>query len=143
MRTPAAHPQTLRAEPIAQGGSAVATRNLDHIIAHQVKMERMIARLQQRMRRLEVALAMRGSEAYEDEREAALAAVSAASVISGVSQAEIMGPRRIKHVVDARWLAWSMMRDGGMSLSAIARVFSVDHSTVSHGIRRHNEQGPP
>lgn len=55
----------------------------------------------------------------------------------GVTPEQIMGHRRFPDFVAARWSVWSDLHEGGLSKSAIARLFGVDHKSVLYGIRGH------
>lgn len=91
-----------------------------------------------RLSRLEAAILPRASK-----RLAAPATVDLANRLAsrqashtGISVAEIMGLSRAHRVVAARWSIWADMRAAGVSLSEIAAVWGMDHSTVKHGLRK-------
>lgn len=54
-----------------------------------------------------------------------------------VSLALLIGPRRLKQIVDARFEAFSVLGKLGVSSKNIGRMFARDHTAVMHGIRRH------
>ena len=60
----------------------------------------------------------------------------------GFTVAMMIGDRRSRPLVLARHLAyWRAARETGASLTAIGRAFGDrDHTTILHGIRRHEER---
>jgi chromosomal replication initiation ATPase DnaA len=58
----------------------------------------------------------------------------------GVRPDEILGPRRFRHVTEARHEAMRRCRVTGRTSGQIARVFHRDHKTVLHGIARAEER---
>lgn len=60
----------------------------------------------------------------------------------GLTEAMLIGPQQNKTVVMARHLAfWRAYRETGATLDAIGLAFGGrDHSTISNGIRRHEER---
>jgi chromosomal replication initiation ATPase DnaA len=59
---------------------------------------------------------------------------------AGVSAAAILGPRRDKHIAQARQAVMYLARLEGHSLSDIGRAMGRDHTTVLHGIKAHEER---
>lgn len=59
-----------------------------------------------------------------------------------VSVSDILGPRRVKHISLARQHAmWALMKETRLSSVAVGRrLGGRDHSTVLHGVRRHEER---
>jgi len=49
---------------------------------------------------------------------------------------DLRGPSRRAYIVRARWEAMRMLRDRGLSLSAIGIILNRDHTTVLHALRR-------
>lgn len=49
---------------------------------------------------------------------------------------DVLGTRRTRYIMDARHVAFWLMRDAGRSLSEIGREMDKDHTTVMHGCRR-------
>lgn len=62
--------------------------------------------------------------------------LSAAALAHGVSVAAILSSDRRRPYVCARWDAMAAMRDAGLSLPTIGRVFKRDHTSVMHGLRQ-------
>lgn len=59
----------------------------------------------------------------------------------GVTVKDILGGSRVQNVVRARhevW--WRMAKEMNLTITRIARRFEVDHTTVSHGIRQHENR---
>ena len=55
----------------------------------------------------------------------------------GISPADIMGESRMRHIVNARFEVFYRLRiDLAMSYTRIATIFSKDHSTIIHGVRK-------
>jgi chromosomal replication initiator protein len=54
----------------------------------------------------------------------------------GVSFLELLSPRRLGSLVDARHAAVWLARQAGYSLPAIGRAFDRDHTTVLHAVGR-------
>jgi chromosomal replication initiation ATPase DnaA len=55
---------------------------------------------------------------------------------TGVKPEAIYGGGRSAKVVNARWRAWAALLNDGMSISEIAAVFHVDHTSVIYGLRK-------
>lgn len=55
----------------------------------------------------------------------------------GVRADRITGPARWREVVEARWEVFARLYAEGWSMARIARAMRFDHSSVSHGIRKH------
>jgi len=54
----------------------------------------------------------------------------------GVNRDDIIGPRRVQRIVDARWDVIRQLHFLGWSSGMIARVVNRDPSTVRHAIRK-------
>ena len=64
-----------------------------------------------------------------------LRAVQIASEVTGVPAELITGRSTNYKAVNARYIAWLMLKDkDGLGWSDIARMFGYDHSTVIHGV---------
>jgi chromosomal replication initiation ATPase DnaA len=61
---------------------------------------------------------------------------------TGLTVALLVGDRRSRPIAAARHYAfWRAARETGASLAAIGRMFGErDHTTILHGIRRHEER---
>lgn len=56
---------------------------------------------------------------------------------TGVTMAEIIGPRRDRHIIRARFAAMAIARDYlDLSLPQIGREFNRDHTSVINALRR-------
>ena len=63
--------------------------------------------------------------------------VDAVSKLTGVTIAEIMGPRRDRHIIRARFAAMAIARDYlNLSYPQIGREFNRDHTSVINAMRR-------
>ncbi len=60
--------------------------------------------------------------------------VAEVAVVTGVLTTEIRGKSRVAPIVRARHFAWFKLVGMGLSASEVARAFSVDHTTVLHGV---------
>ena len=58
------------------------------------------------------------------------------SVKVGISVEELNSRRRFAEIVTARQVWWFYLRDNGYGLSEIGRMYSMDHATVWHGVKR-------
>lgn len=57
----------------------------------------------------------------------------------GVTLAMLMGESRVKHIVAARHEAWWLVwRTTGMSYPRIGAIFRRDHTTIMHGVKKHD-----
>lgn len=75
-------------------------------------------------------------EFLTDKRPLALV-IDAVSKSTGVTVAEIIGPRRDRHIVRARFAAMAIARDYlGLSYPQIGREFNRDHTSVINAMRR-------
>lgn len=57
------------------------------------------------------------------------------SEASGIPIARILGPSRVRPVVEARQLVCHVLRRHGMSYPQIGKVIGRDHTTVIHSVR--------
>jgi len=63
--------------------------------------------------------------------------IDAVSKSTGVTVAEIIGPRRDRHIVRARFASMAIARDYlDLSLPQIGREFNRDHTSVINALRR-------
>lgn len=62
------------------------------------------------------------------------AIVEAACAEMGQTRAEVLGPRRDRELVQARWVAMRAMRDLGYSLMSIGAQTRRTHASVAHGL---------
>lgn len=62
-----------------------------------------------------------------------------------VTLREMLSPTQHRSIAWPRQHAMSECRDAGYSYAAIGRFFGRDHTTVIHGVRRHNDRAsnPP
>lgn len=60
--------------------------------------------------------------------------VAEVAVVTGILTTEIRAKTRVPSIVRARHFAWFKLAELGLSASEIGRAFSVDHSTVLHGV---------
>ena len=61
----------------------------------------------------------------------------------GIDAKAILGARRTKAIVDARWEAvWEVKKATGFSLLHLARIFNRDHTTILSSLRRYAEKNP-
>lgn len=67
-------------------------------------------------------------------------AMQAAAVRHGVDLETIMGPCKQSEIVAARWEGWAKAHAAGHAIAAIARATGRHHTSVMHGIARHNER---
>lgn len=88
-------------------------------------------------------VATRQLQANWDEirKSAALRPQSIAPTVTPTRKRKRRGPKRIGMSPDTRkrYEKWEQMRDGGMTLEAIAYQASVGHSAVSNGLRKLRE----
>lgn len=56
-----------------------------------------------------------------------------------VSPTAVMGTRKTRKAVRARWMIWASLRANGWTQQQIADRWGLDHSTVGHGLKRHEE----
>lgn len=79
---------------------------------------------------------LRFSRDPSDDEAALLDAVIAeVTAETGVSRDGIMSRRRGAGLVRARWIAFRKLRDKGLTLPQIGRLFDCDHTTVLYGLR--------
>lgn len=72
----------------------------------------------------------------EDYRKSVMAEiVGEVSKTTGVSIIDIIGNRRIRHMVRARQMVMFIARREGMTLTEIGSYLRRDHTTVIHGIK--------
>jgi chromosomal replication initiation ATPase DnaA len=67
-------------------------------------------------------------------------AIQNAAARHGIDAQEVLGPKRYPELVAARWEAWANAHASGHTFAAIARATGRDHTSVMHGVRRHNER---
>ena len=64
------------------------------------------------------------------------AAIKVVSQLYGLTEREVRDKRRIRCVVDARYMAMRMVRETtSLSLNDIGTLFNRDHTTVIHAIK--------
>lgn len=68
-------------------------------------------------------------------RERTIAELREIASRHGVRLSDMLGPSRKPKHVRARFAGYAVLRDRGMSLPRIGRVFCRDHSTVLHGLK--------
>ena len=58
---------------------------------------------------------------------------------------DLVGPRRMKHIIEARHEAIRIVADlrPDLSLPQIGRVFNKDHTTILHALRKTKQEGQP
>lgn len=70
-------------------------------------------------------------------RHSAIEMMVLTATVTGVSRAELMGPRRRAHLTKARQIGmWLAIRFTGQSLLEVGRRYGKDHTTVLHAVRR-------
>lgn len=57
----------------------------------------------------------------------------------GASLDEVIGTRRLRHIVAARHAIWILMWECNISASHIGRLFKRNHASVLHGIAKREE----
>lgn len=60
----------------------------------------------------------------------------------GVSERDITGPGRTRHVCQARYAVMSALDDCGWSSVRIGKLLNRDHTTVLHGLNRLTKRAP-
>lgn len=61
--------------------------------------------------------------------------IAAVAPVFRVGAGQLVGPRRSRPLVMARWTCWSILRaEAKLSLPQIGALFAVDHTSVAHGI---------
>lgn len=73
------------------------------------------------------------------DRDAIRAIFRAVAHCHGCNEADIYVRDKAAEMAQMRWAAWASCRLAGFSLPAIAAVGGWDHTSVMHGIKRHNE----
>lgn len=69
------------------------------------------------------------------------AVMQAVADVTGISPDRVLSTQRRKDVISARHISWWICRyDLELTYPCIAHAFSVDHSSVIHGVRRIDEQ---
>jgi chromosomal replication initiator protein len=83
------------------------------------------------------ASSRRESDFADQERAPSVAAIQGATCsVLGVSQPDLVSPKRTAKVSNARQIAMYLARDmTSLSLAAVAREFQRDHTTVLHAVR--------
>src|SRR5688572_15811949 len=69
------------------------------------------------------------------------AALGAVAKCRGVSVAGLTAKSRHAHLVDARFIAYGVLREMGLSLPDIGAVMNRDHSTVMNGLAQLEPRG--
>lgn len=67
-------------------------------------------------------------------------AMQAAAARNSVDLETITGPCKQSEIVAARWEGWAKAHAAGYAFAAIARATGHHHTSVMHGIARHNER---
>ena len=58
----------------------------------------------------------------------------------GVPAATVLGHSKLNEITLARWEGWADAHAAGYAFAAIGRVTGFHHTSVMHGVRRHNER---
>lgn len=67
-------------------------------------------------------------------------AVDSVCLICNISQSEFYSKNRARHLIDARRFVYSYCRDNlELRFMDIAKIFEVNHATIMHHVRVHNE----
>jgi hypothetical protein len=66
---------------------------------------------------------------------------SVVSQLTGLKTALLISPRKSLRVSHARWLALALLRARGHSLTQIAGVFGMHHTSVLHALRSFGRTG--
>jgi chromosomal replication initiation ATPase DnaA len=73
-------------------------------------------------------------------RRGLLALIEGIARAHHVTVAELIGRRRLSHIVKARHSAWLALRQRGWSYPAIGWLFGVDHTSVMSACRRKDSE---
>lgn len=76
-------------------------------------------------------------------RERNLADIGLIALRHGYTRDDILGPRKHKTLIRARWDCIAMFRRRGMSTTEIGRVMLRDHSTIVHALQQIAAQSIP
>lgn len=99
-----------------------------------------IAKLEGRVRRLTKALEILTGVKAADLKEPVRDVVERVALRCQVGVGDMLSNNRQPEVCAARWEAWAALHSTGMSISAIARTFQRDHTTVLHGLAQHKRR---
>ena len=80
---------------------------------------------------------------FETPRQRMFRMIDEVASEHGLVADEVMFGKRKREYVRARAHVWDRMRREGITYVQIARLFGMDHTTVIHGVRRHNGQPRP
>jgi chromosomal replication initiation ATPase DnaA len=69
-------------------------------------------------------------------REKNLRDIGAIAQDHGYTVADILGPKRRRHLVSVRNLCVAMLRNKGYSTTEIGRIMNRDHSTIVHALNK-------
>lgn len=71
-------------------------------------------------------------------RDLVLQIVDAVAAEAGLTREEVLSERRVRRFAKARWsVFWTLKTQHGFGPIRIARLFGLDHSSVIHGLRKH------
>jgi hypothetical protein len=59
-------------------------------------------------------------------------------IIEYINVNDLKAKSRYRHVLYKRYYLYNLLRNNGLSLSRIGRMFNQTHATVLHGIANHN-----
>jgi len=62
--------------------------------------------------------------------------IADAAILYGVSESDIVGPRRFKRIVEARWAVMASLDHMGWTTTRIGKRLNRDHTTILHGLGR-------
>ena len=75
-------------------------------------------------------------------RERTLSVIRTIAVRHGCTAQEILGPCKLRHLVEARWECIALFRKRGMSTSEIGRLMNRDHTTIIHALQKMSMRKP-
>ncbi len=77
------------------------------------------------------------SVSQDPERSAIDAVVKSAAATFGYHSQALLGSSRVEKIINVRTAIVAILREQGLSFSAIGRAFERDHSSIMHLHRRH------
>jgi hypothetical protein len=86
------------------------------------------------VRRVTEGPPVRGSRCFATLDELVADDLALVADATGLEPVRIRGVVRQAQLVSARWVWWTLLRERGLSHSAIGRLVGRDHSTIIYGL---------
>ena len=75
-------------------------------------------------------------------RERNMSVIALFAMRHGCTTQELLGPCKLRHLVEARWDCIAAFRKRGLSTTEIGRLLNRDHTTIGHALQKMSLRKP-